>query len=81
MDERQQPLGFFVGDDELDLHREHACQFEKSRLMQHVVSSESCHGLKRRAAPDPEPVRLLEQPFPHEVMVMAMILVHVKSQK
>jgi hypothetical protein len=48
VNQRQQPLCFFVGDDELDLHRKRAGQFKKVRLVQHAMSSESCHGLERR---------------------------------
>ena len=66
VNQRQQPLRFVVGDDELDLHRKCARQFEKVRLVQYVMPPESCHGLKCRAAADAEFIRLLQQPFPYE---------------
>ena len=81
MNQRQQPFRLFVGDDEFDLHCKRAGQFEEVRFVQHVMPSESRHGLERRAAADAELVRLLQQPFPYELMVMAMALVHIKSQK
>src|ERR1017187_2540828 len=81
LNQRQKPLCFLVGDDELNLHGERARQFKKGSLVQCVMPSESRHGLKRRASADAEFIRLLHQPFPYEVMVMAMTLVHIKSQK
>src|ERR1700676_4787818 len=81
VNQRQKPFCFFVGDDELDFHRKRAGEFKKVRLVQVVMPSESCHGLKRRATADAELIRLLQQPFPYELMVMAMTLVHIKSQE
>jgi hypothetical protein len=43
------------------------------------MPSESCHGLERGTAADAKFIRLLHQPLPYEVMMMAMALVHIKS--
>jgi hypothetical protein len=45
------------------------------------MPSKSRHGLERRATADAEFIRLLHQPFPYEVMVMAVTLVHIESEK
>jgi hypothetical protein len=44
-----------------------------------MMPSESRHGLECRTTADAQLIRLLQQPFPCEVMVMAMTLVDIKS--
>ena len=79
--EREQLLRLLIGDDELHLDREGAGEFKEGALVQHVVAPEAGHGAERRAAADPERIGLLEQPLPHQALVVALILVHVEAQK
>jgi hypothetical protein len=80
VEEFEQPPGFFIRDNELDLYCECARQLEEVRLVYDMVPAEACHRAKRGAPPDAEPVRLFEQPFPHEAVVMALAFVRIESQ-
>jgi hypothetical protein len=46
-----------------------------------MVAAEASHGLEGRAPANPQLAGLLEQPFPNEVMAMALILVHIEAQE
>jgi hypothetical protein len=77
----QKTFRFLLGDDELNLDRKRTGQFKKSGFVQYVMPPKPRHGFKCRAAANAEFIRLLHQPFPYEMMVMAMTLVHIKSQE
>jgi hypothetical protein len=65
---------------ELYLDRESPCELEEARLVQDVMAAEASHCLESRAAANAELVALLEQPFPREVTVVPMTLMHVEPK-
>src|SRR6185437_2678657 len=72
MDQGEKLLRFLVGDDKFDLHGERTRKLEELRFTQLVMPPESGHGAKRRAAVDAELIRLYEQPFPCELVMMPL---------
>src|SRR5215475_6317763 len=61
--QREQLLGFFVGDHELDLDRRVGRELEEVLLVQDAVAPETGNRPESGSAVDAELLRLLEQPF------------------
>src|SRR6185437_1924765 len=80
-DHLEQPLGLGIGDDEIDLHRNVACQLEEMLLVQDTMTAESRDCTKRTAALDAARLGSLQQPFIEQHMVMPAVLMHVKAQQ
>src|SRR5690349_5961621 len=81
MDRSQQSVGFLIADREIDLDRHVAGEFEKMLLVQHAVAAEPRDRAKGRPSMDAGLLRMLEQPFVEQDVMMLATFVNVEAQQ
>jgi hypothetical protein len=81
VDQIEELLRFGLGHDELNLNGEASGELKEMRLVEHMMASKSRHRFECRSTANTQLVRLLEQPFPKQLVVMSVAFVHIKTQK
>src|SRR6266480_1501023 len=80
LQQAEQCLRLLIAEQEFDLDREIAGQFEEVLLVQHAVATVAGNRAKSRAAVSPCLLGRLEQPFVEQDALVLAVLVHVEAK-